>query len=117
MPKSISAIVIVIILIVILIGLIRQISGALNSGKRLDIAVEEVSRLQEENRNLKRELEKTGKEDFIEEIARDKLNMARQEETVVIINQKLIDKIVNSQKKEEEITLTNWQRWLRLFIK
>lgn len=117
MPKLIGIIVILAISIVILIGLVRQITSALDSGKRLDSAVEEVANLQEENRKLKKELEETEKNDFIEKIARDKLNLSKTNETVVIIDQKQIEKIIKAQKKAEEPVLTNWQGWLKLFFK
>ena len=115
MSKTVSLLVIFVISIVILIGLVRQIKDALEAGSRLDRATDEVSALQAENRSLKQKLENSKSFEFIEEIARNKLNLGKPNETVVIIQKELIDNLINAQKKVEEPKLPNWKGWLRLF--
>ncbi len=115
MSKTISLLVIFIISIVILIGLVRQIKDALESGSRLDRATDEVNTLQTENRALKQKLENSKSLEFIEQIARNKLNMSRPNETLVIIQKELIDNLISAQKKAEVPKLPNWEVWLKLF--
>ncbi|EKD90669.1 MAG: hypothetical protein ACD_30C00110G0008 [uncultured bacterium] len=117
MSKTVSLLVIFIISIVILIGLVRQIKDALEAGSRLDTATDEVNSLQAENRALKQKLENTKSFEFIEQIARNNLNLGRPNETVVIIQEDLINNLINAQKKVEEPKLPNWQGWLKLFFR
>lgn len=100
----------------ILISLIKQISESLDAGKRLDREVEEVTGLQEENKKLKRRLEEVLKLEFIEEVARNKLNLSRTNETVVIIPQEAVNQVIASNQEVKESKLPNWQGWLRLFF-
>lgn len=116
MPRIVTIIVIIIVAIVILVSLARQINEALVSGTRLDQAAEEVNKLQEKNRNLKQKLSETQKYENIEEIARDKLNLAKPNETVVIIPDEMIDNVLRVQTPVAEIKTPNWQGWLRLFL-
>ncbi len=117
MPKSAIFFTLAIILTIILISLIRQISDALESGNRLDLAVTEVGNLQSENKKLKIMLETAKSYDSIEELLRNKLNMKKPGETIVIIPKEKIQNLLDAQnKKEEVIKIPNWQSWLRLFI-
>lgn len=100
----------------ILTSLIKSISESLNTSKRLEGQVEEVARLQEENKRLKKRLEEVLKLEFIEEVARNKLNLSRPNETVVVIPLETINQVIASNKEVEEPKLPNWQGWLRLFI-
>lgn len=99
-----------------LFGLSKQIHDALESGKRLDVAVEQVNKLQETNRMLEKRLEKVKSYDFIEEVARNKLNLVRDGETVVIIDQKSLENVLAQGKTAPVSKIPNWQGWLKLFL-
>ena len=116
MRKNISIIVILSIGLIILAGLIRQISSALQATNRLDDAATEVTMLQEENRELKKQLEKTETIAFIEEMARNKLNLNRSNETIFIIPQDKIKKVIEAGKPVEIPKTPNYQGWLELFL-
>lgn len=116
MPRIVTIIVIIIVALVILLGLARQINDAITSASRLDQAAEEVNQLQEKNRNLKNELSQVQKYETIEKIARDKLNLTKPDETVIVVPDELIDKVLAVQKPVEEVRLPNWQGWLKLFF-
>ena len=116
MPKKTALAVILLILSLICIGLIKQISEALNSGRRLDLAIEEVEKLKQENKKLKNKLAEVQEDGYIEEIARNKLNMAKPNETIVLIPQDAVANILTSQRVVVEPKLPNWQGWLRLFL-
>lgn len=116
MLKKITVIVIIIMALIIIIGLIKQIITALGSDKRFEQSLEEVNKLERENKQLKKELTFSDSLESVEEIARDNLNMALENETIVIIPKDLIDKILTPIKKPEEFKIPYWQGWLRLFI-
>lgn len=99
----------------LLYGLTRQLYDVLHAGKRLDEAINELGKLQAENRNLKRKLEEVKSISFIEGQLRDNLNLARPEETVVIIHREAIEQILGAKKRLEEVVIPNWKGWLKLF--
>lgn len=116
MFKKLIVIVIVIVAIIILIGLVRQINFALGSDARLNKLLEDVGSLERENKELKREL--AGAESFesVEEVARNDLNLAFPGETVVIVPEGLIQKVLMPEEKPIEIKIPNWEGWLKLFV-
>lgn len=116
MAKKLKTVVIILVAALILISLIKQISESLNISQRLEGQVEEVARLQEENKRLKKRLEEVLELEFIEEVARNKLNLSRPNETVVVIPLETINQVIASNKELEEPKLPNWQGWLRLFF-
>ncbi len=116
MARQVIKISLIAFLVFILVGLGNQIFSALNAGTRLDREIEETGRLQQENKELKNELAKVESKDYIESVARDKLNMAKPDETVVIIPKETIQKIADAKKPQEEPKLPNWQGWLNLFF-
>lgn len=115
MFKKILVIVIIIVATIILIGLVRQIYSALGSDKRLDQALVDVDKLDRENKELKKELAQAESLDSIEEIARDDLNMSLPNETVVIVPDDLIDRVVNPPPEYTPPKPANWEGWLNLF--
>lgn len=116
MLKNLIALILVFLFIFILISLGRQIVTALDVGRRMDRYVEEVSQLQTENKKLKTELAQAQKYEHIEQIARDKLNMSRPNETVVIIESQAINNVLEQEKpKPTPPPIPNWQKWSKLF--
>lgn len=117
MSKTITVIVIVAISGVVLVSLGGQIGDALEAGKRLDNQVEEVARLQERNNWLRERLTEAQNYQTIEEIARNKLNLAKPNETVVIISETALAQVLGTQRKVELPILSNWQGWLKLLLR
>ena len=116
MYKKLLVIVIIIVAVIILISLVKQMSFALNTDKRLDRLLEDVGVLERENKQLKKDLASAGSYDSVEEIARNDLNMSMPNETVVVIPEEMIRRALMPEKKIEEVRMSNWQGWLRLFI-
>ncbi len=74
-----------------------------------------------ENSKLAKELTQTQGQEFIERVARDKLNMSKKGETVVVVPQDLADNLASinatlsaSFWNPPEI-IPNWKKWLKLF--
>lgn len=104
------------IILVIFYALGSQIYGSLRSGDRLNQEMEVLVSLQKKNMELKNKLNLVQSVGFIEEEARNKLNLAREGEMVLLISQKRIDQVLGAEKKQvEEIKIPNWQGWLKLF--
>lgn len=117
MRKKVVILSSIIIVIIILFGLIKQISEALQAGDRLEKAASDLFKLQEENQELKKRLSETEDSTFLEEQARNKLNLARENETVVIISDKEIKRVIEAGKPKKQVKLPNWQGWLKLFYR
>jgi cell division protein FtsL len=115
MTKFLGLFFIILVVALILLGLGKQIGTALQAGKRLDTAAEEVDKLQQQNRNLREKLSDAQRYNFIEDIARNKLNMGKPGETVVVIPENALNQVLGAKKAVEEIKLPNWQGWLKLF--
>ncbi len=117
MLKKILVIVIVIVAIIILIGLMRQIASALSTDKRLNTLLEDVGKVEKENKDLKKELASAETYEAVEEVARNDLNMSFPDETVVIVPESLIHEVLTPVEKPIEIKPPNWEGWLKLFIR
>lgn len=118
MTKKLSILIVSLLILGLLYSLSQSITNYLRTGYRIRTAEEEVALLEAKNNTLKQKLQDSETVEFIEQQARDKLNMARPGETVFIIPQSEIDKVVALDKKEEPVreVLPNWKGWLRLFF-
>lgn len=115
MIKKLGFVAIFIIGLIFVYNLFGQILTTLKSGDRLQDATERLHKVELENKQLQKRLEEVSSPRFIEEQARNKLGLAKEGETVIIIPQEKIDQIITSSKFQEEERLPNWQGWLRLF--
>lgn len=105
----------VLLIIVICYSLAKQTYDSLQVESRMDAETEKLISLQRQNSDLKKQLEEVQSIGFIESGARDRLNFARTNETVVIISQEKLQKVLGvAVSKKEEIS-ANWQGWLKLF--
>lgn len=115
--KKALLIVLLVIFSIVIYNLARQIIFALQASSRLDQIAGKVAELQQKNSGLKKKLAETSSLSFIERQARDKLNLARPGETVIIIPDSEIDKILGVQTIAIPEATPNWQGWLKLFFK
>lgn len=106
----------ILIILIITYNLLGQIFSTLKSGERLQKASERLHQLELKNRELKIRLEEVGSTDFIEREARDRLGLAKEGETVVIIPDEKIDQLLGSQKEEEQKRLPNPLGWWKVFF-
>lgn len=82
------------------------------AGDKVKISQESLAKLHQENKKLKEELQVTKNPLFIEKTAREKLNMSKPEEEIVVIPQELIA----VQKFAPAIDIPNWKKWINLFF-
>jgi len=99
----------------LIVSLSRDIVRLLRSGEELDLAEEKVIELEQERANLEQKKEYYQSEEFVEEIARNKLNMAKEEETIVILPENIRD-ILGYRDSQLPEFVPNWKQWLNLFL-
>lgn len=114
MIRKVAQFFILALVLILFYGLSNQIYHALQAGKRLDEAASKLANLQRKNNELKKKLAEADSLTFIETQARNKLNLARPGESVIVISQKEIDKVLGLQESSTEAKMPNWQGWLKL---
>lgn len=116
MIKRIFLITIVLFSVFIALNLTQRINNALQANARLEQSLNELNQLQRQNSELKSTLAKVQTVEFVESQSRDKLNLGRPGETVVLIDQAAIDQFIKARQKPIEKPVPYWQGWLNLFI-
>ena len=117
MRKKIGIIFIFLVLLVIAFNLITQIMSALKAGDRLTQAAQRLEEVEVKNKELKKQLQEASSQEFIERQARDKLGLARDGETVVVIPDEKIRQVLGEAKISiEEHRLPNPLGWFKLFF-
>ena len=118
MIKKLVILLILVVFLALLYSLSHQIIDTLQSSYRLSSAEDEVVALQTENSRLKGQLSEVGSAQYIEQQARDKLNMSLPGDRVFIISQSEIAKIVKVGQNTAPVkeNLPYWKGWLRLFF-
>lgn len=112
----------IVILAIILVGLIAgynlisQILEAAKSGERLSAAADAVYKLENKNKELKKELLDSQSPQFIEEKARNKLGLGKMGETIVIIPDEKIKQILGASNSATIIRLPNPLGWWKVFF-
>ena len=101
---------VLIIGIILIIELSRSVMDLLDKGKIIEQTQKRLERAKAKNKELKKRLAEVQSLAFIEKQAREKLNLAREGEVVVIL-----PKITPEPEIEEAKELANWQKWLKLF--
>lgn len=108
------------LLVVILgLGLIvkssKDILRLFKAGEQIKLVEQRVLQLEKEKKELLEKRQYYSSSDFIEEEARNKLNMAKPGETIVILPPNL-EELLGRQKLAEKPELPNWKRWWKLFF-
>jgi len=107
-----------IIIIVVGIGLIislsRNIYRLLKAGDQVKLAQQRLEELEKEHQELLEKEEYYQSEEFVEQEARNRLNLGKPGETVVILppNVGETGEVTSTPAPE----LPNWKKWLRLFF-
>ena len=99
----------------LIVVLSRDLFQLLGKKERVVKTEEEIKELKAQKEVLERKLEYAESEEFVEKEAREKLNMAKEGEVVVVLPEglELISQRLEVGKDED---LANWQKWLNLFF-
>ena len=123
-PARPKYIVLSILFVLATINFTKTTVSILESSKRLDSLKGEVTQLEARQAQLRQELAYKKTDSFIEEEARNKLNMAKVGEEVFIFPQIVEGKVLGSHSSTTSGSLairakpieTNFQRWVRLLL-
>ena len=104
--------------LVLSISLIRNIIKISQAGKVVGEASLKVEKLKEENLKLQERLNEVQSEAYVEKELRDKLGLAKEGETILVLPEEDIVRSLAPKLTEEEETLPdpNWKKWLKLFF-
>jgi cell division protein FtsB len=97
-------------------NLIAQITSTLKQADKLQSASQALFSLELKNKELKDKLSEVKSPEFVEKEARDKLGLAREGETVIIIPDDKLKQVLGSTQKNVEAKLPNWLGWWQLFF-
>lgn len=118
MRRRLYQLVVIIISLFIIHGLSRGLIELSAQQKRLERATAELKKFEAEQVELKQQLEYFRSDEYVETIARDKLLMAKPDETVLILPSEtspIQNSAFNIQNSPAEPDLPNWQKWMKLF--
>jgi len=101
-----------------IISLSRQVIDLLSAGDRLTEAEQKLEQVKKENEDLRRQLSYDQSPEYLEKQAREKLNRARPDETVVVIPDELINVYTVDEKPRPTPTPEppNWKQWRQAFF-
>lgn len=111
MKRRIFTFLILLFGIYLIISLSRSVWNLWQSGKRIQEAEMKVEKLKAYNLKLKEEVAESKSPEYIEKMAREKLNMAFPGETLIIISEEL-----KKPPEREKENIPHWQRWWKLFF-
>ncbi len=116
--KWLTRIGIILLIILVINSLIGGILLIGKSNAKIEEAKKKVAEEQKRNEDIKKQLEEISSQAFTEQMARDKLGLARLGETVIVLPDKEILRKLAPRVEDEEETLPdpNWQKWLKLFL-
>lgn len=119
MKRRLYQLAIILASLFIIQGLSRGLIELSAQDRRLGRARSELGKLKQKEVELKRQLEYFHSDEYVEKIARDKLLMAKEGETVLILPEAQKRDIQHStfdiQHFPAEPDLPNWQKWAKVF--
>lgn len=116
MLRKIGILVVSLVVLSVVYNLLSQIFQAIKSGERLTQEVESLYKLEAKNKQLKKRLQEIRSLSFIEEQARNKLNLSKAGETVVIIPEEKIRQVLGDHQAAQEVKLPNPLGWWKVFF-
>lgn len=104
--------------LLMLVSLTRNIMKVREAKERLKEKEDYIEKIREENDELSQRVEIFKSEEFVESQLRDKLGLAKEGETIIVLpDEETIKKFGPSDEKEEEILPDpNWKKWFKLFF-
>lgn len=110
-----------ILVLVLIFGLflsynsIRRILTFRETAKTVKSAEAKLEKLKQENEALKKELELKSSDEFAEAEIRNKLGLAKEDETVLILPKEETNQSFDS-TQDKQSTRPNWVKWRKLFF-
>lgn len=102
--------IILVVGIITIINLSRSLFDLLKKDEIIEKTNNNLEKVEQENKDLKEKLSEVQSKDYVEKQARDKLNLGKEGEVVLIL-----PSVSPPPPKEEKKILANWEKWLALF--
>ena len=115
MRKRIISGLILIFSLYLIVSLSRGIIDLFQKEKIIEREEEGLEELRVETEKLREEYEYVQSEEFVEKEAREKLGLAKEGETVVILPEDFEEMVEASRKEVESDEVPNWKKWVGLF--
>jgi len=98
-----------------ILGLSRSLYGLLTKNTLLNDRIRTLRVLQNDKMILEKQLMDAKKPEFIEREARNKLNLSKEGETVILIDTKSLDSTMSGSVSQQN-SQANWKQWWNLFF-
>lgn len=100
------------------ISLIRNVARISKVKKDIKETEGRVEKLKTDNEELRQRLDEVKSQTFVEKQLRDRLGLAKEGETVIVLPEPEVLKKLAPNTPEEEETLPdpNWEKWYKLFF-
>ena len=124
MRRHLYQITIIVVSLFVINGLSRNLVELWQQKMRLKRAADEVVQLKLKEEELKKQLEYYQSDEYVEKIARDKLLLAKPGETILLLPQPNGNNPINQfpistnnpmDTETNQVNLSNWQKWAKLF--
>lgn len=113
--KKITFFIIILASIFVINSLIHSIFSLWQKNNLIEVAKQDLTKQEKENKELKKKLTAVTKPEFVEGEARNKLFMSKTGEGVIVMP-KDYESQLSATKKKKVDTRPNWQQWLDLFF-
>lgn len=114
--KKLVPIFISLVCLVLIFNLSRQIYRLSKAQNRLNQAQEKLNQQKIVNWQLLQEKNYRQTETFLEKEVRDKLMMAKKEETILILPEEIVGQASVSASQQTPVSQEIWQEWLEIFL-
>ncbi len=102
----------ILVLILLFVNGSKRLWTFNSTNQKVEEAQVRLDKLKEQNEALKANLSYTQTQDFVEGEIRDKLGLAKEGETVVILPKENRDQLPGTSKKQ----VPNWEKWRDVFF-
>ena len=117
--KKIASGVLVLVFFLLILSLFRGIFRLVASRDKIHKAQVRLTQLQVEEEQLEDKLNKISSDSYKEEQIRDKLGLAREGETIIVLPSEDVLRKLSPRINEETVTQVpkpNWKKWTDLFL-
>ncbi|MEK7127342.1 MAG: septum formation initiator family protein [Patescibacteria group bacterium] len=104
---------VIIIGLILIVNTVRAIVQAWQAGDRVDRRGQKINLLEKENEKIKQKIAEVESPEYLEQIARDKLNLSKPGEEIVILPK---DIFATPSANLNVDTRSNWQKWRDLIF-